>query len=82
MFYRNLEKKKQKPVRKATKMAKIKKMENVTIFPNYVATKVQDIPENFVAIIKSLSQQRVRRMAKRTVERMSRHSITLSQHNL
>ena len=33
-------------------------MKNVTTFSNYVVTKVQDNQEKFVAIIKSLSQQR------------------------
>ena len=34
-------------------------MQNVTTFLNYVVTKVQDNQAKFVAIIKSLSQQRV-----------------------
>ena len=45
-----IKEKKQKPVRKAAKMAKAKNAECRNI-SNYVATKVQDSQEKFVAII-------------------------------
>ena len=42
-------------------------MKTVATFLNYVATKVQDNQEKFVAIIKSMSQQRACRLPKSKV---------------
>ena len=49
-------------------------MKIVTTFLNYVATKVQENQEKFVAIIKSMSQQRGCRLSKSKVSHYHNNS--------
>ena len=49
-------------------------MQNDAAFLNYVMKKVQDSPEKFVAIIKSLSQQRACRLPKSIVAKCRKNS--------
>ena len=58
--------KNQKLARKAAKKAKVENADVATIL-NYVVTKVQDVQEKFVVIIRSLLQQKAFKLPKSIV---------------